>query len=646
MPTIFWHDYETRSRVDIRACGAPIYAADKSTEVMCLAYAVDNEDPQIWLPGQPVPDAYLQAIHEGWELHAWNVVFESYITRLIMVARHGWPLLRLDQYRCTMAKSRYNNLPGKLEDCGARLKIPKQFRKDSEGHKIMLKLSKPDRKGNFVHDPALLGKLFAYCKQDLVAERYIDSLLLPMPDSELEIWRFDRTINERGCPADISFCRAAYNMVESLAEDANVEIRKLTDNYVTSTSCVAKIKELVQARGVNIGTLGKDEIGPALIFDKGMDPVARRLLELRQIGAPAAVKKYKAAIDKASADGNIRESLMYYGASATGRWSAGAADSGSVQLQNLFSKIADSPTMEAIGMGDLDLLRAMHINPMAALQTGVRGLICAPKDHELVISDSMAIEARVVLWVAGCRQGVKLFEKSDAKKGPEPYCVMGAKIFGMPVEQVVKGTDARNVGKIAILSLGYGAGATKFQSMVKQQAGLDISSSLCEKTVKLWRTMHPEVCKLWRDLEDAFKKVAAGALEVKINRHVSFQNIKGVVAMRLPSGRHLFYHEAKGLRRGVKFMTNKGWEETWGGHLVENLVQALARDVIAHVMGQLEALYNSVVLSIHDEIVQSVLKTRAKEVADETHRLMRIAPPWADGLPLNCETKIAKRLTK
>lgn len=650
---ILWHDYEVKSRVDIRACGAPIYAADKSTEVMCMSYAVDNEEPRLWIAGQPVPDAYRQAVDEGWEFHAWNAAFERYITRLIMAVRHGWPLPRLEQYRCTMAKARYNNLPGKLDDCGERLKIPAEYRKDKEGHKIMMKLCKPNKKGQFIHDPLLLGKMFSYCKQDIVAERYIDSLLMEMPESELQVWFLDRVVNERGCPCDVPFCRSAYNMVETLAEDANVEIRRLTatpehpHGYVTSTGCVAKIKELVQARGVNIGSLSKDEIGATIILDPNMDPVAKRLLELRQMGAPAAVKKYKAAIDKASSDGNIRESLLYYGASATGRFSAGSTDSGSVQLQNLFRKVADKATMEAIGMGDLDLLRMMHVNPMAALQTGVRGLICAPKDHELVISDSAAIEARIVLWVAGCRSGVKLFEKSDAGTGPEPYCVMGAKVYSMPVEKVVKGTDARAVGKVAVLGLGFGMGATKFQLTAKTQAGMDLNMPLCEKTVKMWRALNPEVPKLWRDMEDAFKKAANGAKEVKVNRFVSFHNVgNGTVAMKLPSGRMLFYHEAKATKRGIKFRTTKGYEETWGGHLVENLVQAIARDVIVYVMAQLEKLFGGVVLTIHDEIVQSIHKAKTKEVAAETHRLMMIAPPWAPGLPLNAETKIAKRLTK
>ena len=644
---ILWHDYEIKSRVDIRACGAPIYAADKSTEPMCMSYAVDDEEPRLWIAGQPVPDAYRQAVEEGWEFHAWNAAFERYITRLIMVARHGWPLPRLEQYRCTMAKARYNNLPGKLDDCGTRLKIPKEFRKDSEGHKIMMKLCKPNNKGVFVHDPILLGKMFDYCKQDIVAERYIDSLLIPMPESEQAVWMLDRVVNERGCPCDVPFCRAAYNMVESLAEDANQEIRTITGGKILTTNCVAAIKAAVQARGVNIGSLGKDEIGPLLKIDKNMDKTARRLLELRQMGAPAAVKKYKSAIDKASADGFIRESLMYYGASATGRYAAGSADSSSVQLQNLFRKVADPATMEVIGMGDLDLLRAMHVNPMAALQTGVRGLICAPKDHELVISDSAAIEARIVLWVAGARKGVKLFLDSDAGTGPEPYCVMGAKVYSMPVASVVKGTDARAVGKVAVLGLGFGMGATKFQMTAKTQAGMDLAMPMCEKTVKIWRGENPEVCGLWRGMEEAFKKAANGAKEVRVNRYVSFHNVgNGTVGMKLPCGRMLFYHEAKATRRGIKFMTTKGMEETWGGHLVENLVQAMARDVIVFVMDQLEKQFGGVVLTIHDEIVQSVHKSKSKAVAEETHRLMKIAPAWAPGLPLNAETKIAKRLTK
>lgn len=634
MKHIFWHDYETTSVIDIRKTGSPIYAADKSTDALCMAYAYNDEAPQLWLPGMPVPDMFVQAIHEGWEFHAWNAAFERYITRLVMARRYSWPLPPLDLYRCTMAKARYNNLPGKLEDCGERLKIPKEFRKDAEGHKIMLKVSKPNKRGVFNRDPELMQKTYDYCIQDIVAERYIDGRLFEPPDSEWEVWKLDRTINERGCPVDVPYCRSAFNLVETIGQEANVEIRELTktpehpNGEVLSTNCIKALKAVLVRKGVNVGSLSK-EVVPILLATPGMDKTAKRLIELRQLGAPAAVKKYKAAIEKTSADGMVRESLMYYGASATGRWSATATDSSTMQLQNMFRKVADEATMEVIAAGDRKLLETMYINPMEGLQMGVRGLICAPKGHSLVISDATAIEARIVLWLAGARTGLKLFEKSDAKTGPEPYCVMGSKVYSVPVESVKKGTQARAVGKEAVLGLGFGMGATKFQGSAKTKAGVDLTMPMCEKVVKMWRAMHPEVCKLWRDCEMAFKKAVAGAKEVKVNARISFHNVgNGIVGMKLPSGRMLFYHEAKALKRGVKFLTTKGWEETWGGHLVENAVQAIARDIIVYVMSQLEALHKGCVLTIHDEIVQCVLTTLAESVKESTHTLMRTNPPW------------------
>lgn len=630
-------DFETRSRVKLSSRGTPVYSADASTEILCCSYAVNDESPRIWTRGKDATD-FVDTVLSADVVKGWNICFERYIWNNVG-KRLGWPELPLARLRCTMAASRYNNLPGKLEDCGERLKIPKQYRKDAEGHKIMLRLSQPSRNGSFCNDPELFERLYTYCCQDTVAERYIDSLLQPMPDTEQQLWVLDRIMNERGCPIDVGYCESAYKLVTEIGENANVEIRRLSEGKITSTGCVAKIKDHVQALGVNIGSLEKDVVSDALKVHS-IDPVAKRLLELRQLGAPAAVKKYRSAIDRVSTDGWIRESLIYYGASATGR----AAGDGT-QLHNLFRKTADAPTTEAIGLGDLELLEMLHKNPMAALQTGVRGMVCAPEGYTLVMSDLAAIEARVVLWLAGARRGVESFRLCDAGKGPEPYAILGAKVFSIPVAQVTRGTIWRDTGKEGTLALGFGLGATTFQTRLEQKYGLSLPFATCEKTVKIWRGENPEVPLLWRTLEQQFKVAAGGAKTAPVNRYISFHNIGGgVVAMRLPTGRHLYYHEAKALRRGISFMTTKGLEETWGGHLCENAVQAIARDVNFGMMLALEAAFHYMVLTVHDSTVQCVPVARADEIAKATHAIMTTVPAWSPGLPLNAETVVGRRM--
>lgn len=643
-------DFETASECKLNERGAPIYARDPSTHLLCMAYGFTPQDVKIWVPGDPFP---YEEFNNAETISAWNAAFEIWIWEFVARRLHDWPALPFDKVRCTMAKARYNNRPGSLDKAGEILKLPANMQKDKRGGQLIQLLSIPQKDGTFNKDPVLMQEMCDYCKQDVRAELTIDSMLLPMPQREVELWKLDRQLNMAGCPLDVPYCKSAYSLVQEIGRKANAEVEAITGGDISTTSQVAKLLKWVQARGVNIANLQADSVDWALagknaaladgkIQPATIDPQAARMLELRQVGAPAAVKKYKAAINQTWDDGLSRDQIIYYGASQTGRF----AGSG-IQLHNLFRETADDSIVEAIGTGDLEILQSMTRMPSKALQTGVRAMVSAPAAHSLLISDFSAIEARVVLWLARAKRGLGIFAKYDAGQGPEPYRVVGGGIFSVKPETIGKNDKPRRVGKAACLGLGFGMGATKFQSTAKTMAGVDLDMPMCEKTVKFWRKSNPEVVKFWYDLQEGFAAATNGAKKFEVGL-LTFSNENGSVGMRLPSGRQLFYHEPKVLRGGnIRFTDPKrGRIETWGGLLAENATQATARDLMIEALFRLHEAGFRIALHIHDEIIALILDTLVAARKDEFHQLMTVLPSWAKGCPIVSETHVSKRLTK
>lgn len=635
-------DFETRSRADLVGRGLPRYATHPSTEILCVAWATD-EDPdniELWHRGQGPPEELFALVERADHICAHNAAFEMWVWREIAVKQLGWPLVPANKWECTAAKCAYNNLPRSLESSGERLKI-KGAAKDKEGKKVMMLLTKPNKRGEFIEEPSLFAKLYDYCKQDVRAEMAVDRALVEMPAREERLWKVDRTINERGVPIDTELCEMAYNLSQDIVEQSNLELERLTAGEVTTTTQVAKLLNWVQKQGANIASLAKVNVDEALKSSE-IPPLAKRALELRQIGAPASVKKFKAAMDYTSDDARARDQFLYYGA-GTGRWSGR-----SIQLQNLFRKASEA-IIEAIQLGDIELLGALAHDPMSGFQMGVRGMVCAPDGSKLVFSDLSAIEARVLLWAAGSRRGVQLFRDSDSDPSkPDPYRVMAGKIYSVDATQIPKKGERRQVGKVAILGLGYGMGASKFQLAAWTMGGVRLDMAMCEKVVSIYRRTHPEVVLFWRHLQEAFGAAAAGAKKVDLGRGIVFSNVRGAVAMMLPSGRQLFYHEPKALKRGnIEFTDSRGVRiHTWGGLLAENAVQAISRDVIADQLVECERRELNPVLHVHDEIALEQPEHRAQWAANQLTEIMQTPPSWAPGLPLAAETRVRQRLTK
>jgi len=632
-------DYEVRSAVDLPKQGLPVYAADPSTEILCIAYGTTKKNVKLWDFRKLAPPKDLfELIEEADTVHAHNMAFESWIWREVAVKRLGWPKLPLEKLRCTAAKAAYNNRPRSLENAALALKVVDEDKKSAIGKMLIQKLCKLQRNGKFNEDPELLQQLFDYCAQDVVAEIAVDERLVDMPDREQKLWELDRVINERGVPIDLKLCKNAYSMSERIAIDANAEIEVLTDGQVTSTSQVAKLLLWVQSRGANIGDLRADTV-KSVIKSPNVTREVKRALELRQIGSPASVKKFKTAIEVTSKDGKAREQLLFYGA-GTGRW-AGRG----IQLQNLFRSVAQQEVIDTVLSGDLELLNILG-NPMNLLQTSSRAMIEAPEGYVLSISDLSAIEARVLLWASRSRRGVEMFRKFDLKEGPEPYVVMAGKIYSEPPENIPKGPK-RQVGKVAILGLGYGMGAVKFQNAALTMGGVALEMPMCEKVVGIYRKSHPEVVQFWSDLGRGFAMATSGAKGFKVGP-VTFSNVNGSVGMMLPAGRQLFYHEPKMRRNGnIEFTDQRGARiQTWGGLLAENAVQAMSRDIVADALVRCEDAGLNPILHVHDEIVNLTRVEDAKRDAAKLHEILSMPPSWAPSCPIAAETHTSKRLTK
>lgn len=314
-PRVLFHDVETRSRIDLKAVGAHRYGSDESTDVLCVAYAVDDGPTQLWTLGEPVPPEFIEAARsDDWVVVAHNAAFERAIMRHILVPRHGWPDLPLERWRCTMAMAYACALPGKLEKVAEALDLPHQ--KDADGARLMRKLSVPGADGVFNEDPELLQRLYDYCRRDVETERALWRALPPLVESEQRLWELDQRINEHGFHVDGELLDAAHHVVVEGTNKLLAEFRQLTE--LNSPAQVAKLIAWLAEHGCKVTDLRKGTLSHALRRD-GLGAEVRRVLELRQALSHASAAKVEALRAWRNDDGRIRGTLIYHGA-ATGRW--------------------------------------------------------------------------------------------------------------------------------------------------------------------------------------------------------------------------------------------------------------------------------------------------------------------------------------
>jgi len=696
--TILHIDFETYSACELKDRGLHNYATDPTTGVHCMAFAFDDEAISC-VDADEMNVGTLWRIDEhvkaGGLVYAHNAAFELAIWNGVCVPRYGWPELKPEQVRCTMAMAYAMSLPGALANAAPALGI--EQRKDQAGARVMMQLAKPksfedgwtgeqcpacggygeryskeydhdascpdcggtgDRYGKKAifwtpaDDPAKFEELYAYCRQDVEVERALHHRLMELSDYEQKIWRLDYKINQRGIQVDLESIDKAIALVEAEKKRLNAEMLRVTGGVVGSCTEVQLLVKWIRTQGVEIKGLAKADVLDALSGE--LPPAVEAALRLRKEAAKSSTAKLIAMKERASADGRVRGIHQYHGA-ATGRW-AGRG----IQAQN-FPR--PRPGMKPEHIDDVianlhqrDYIDMMYGPTMDAMADTLRGMLTAPRGKELTAIDFSAIEARVLAWLAGEEKVLDIFRTHG-----KIYEHAAAGIYHVPMDRVTK--DQRQIGKVAVLALGYGGGVGAFQSMARVY-GVKVPDDEADDIKKAWREAHPNIVHYWYDLERAAiaairqgGKHSAGAC----GRQCTFVKNGSFLWCQLPSKRVLCYPYPKiaeretpwgEMKEAVHFMavngtTNK-WEETstYGGSLSENVTQAVARDLLADALLRLDAAGYDIVMHIHDEAVMEIETTCDNDTLERVEKLMSETPAWAAGLPVSAEGWRAKRYRK
>jgi DNA polymerase len=644
-------DFETRSTLDLTEVGAWRYASDPSTDVWCVGYAIDDGPPQIWTPGQPIPEVFFTAANDpNWTTIAHNDAFETPVEECILAPRYGWPLIPIRQHCCTLAMTLASALPGGLKGAAAALSIAQG--KDIEGSRLMRLMARPrkprkdeDPTGTYWHDtPERLERLYAYCRRDIELERELFRRLSRLTDAEQELWLVDQQINRRGFFTDGPLLAAASHIAAAANQAVQEELARITDGALTSTDQVAASLAWLAEHDCKVNDLQKATLKQAL-RRKELEPVARRVIELRLGAAHTAAAKVDTLLAWRNTDGRVRGTLRFHGAS-TGRWTGHGP-----QPQN-FKRDSDGldAKLAAIATGDLAHVAKLYPQPLEAVGDIARGMICATPGHRLFTGDFSGIESRVLAWVSGQQSKLEQWAQFDrtGKAEHEPYFIIGLQCGRSEA-------TARAIGKIADLAFGYQGGPRAWDRLAPD----DEASSEDDKRryQQTWRRLHPATVQFWAGINRAAINAVRKPGTTFNHRRLSFSYDKTFLRLSLPAGRSLAYpfpHLATDKfgnamvmfkdNAAGKFVDCRYGHGAYGGLWTENSVQAISRDLLAAAMLRLEAAGYHITLHVHDEIVCEVPSDFGS--LEEFERLITALPDWAAGLPIAAKVRAGARFAK
>jgi DNA polymerase bacteriophage-type len=654
---VLHRDYESRGVLKLEDVGAWRYAADSRTEILCCAYAVDDEPVKLWRPGDPVPPEFFEAArYADWEVAAHNAQFEIALEHFILTRRHGFPKFPLSNQRCTMAMALACSLPPKLELAAQVLELLHQ--KDKAGQRLMLMLAKPRRPRKDEDPQALLWfddeerrqRLYEYAKQDVEVERELYQALRPLSPEELAIWQFDMRVNARGFYVDRALAEAARAVAQAAAPELDAELTYITGGTVTGINQIARLKAWLAKQNCVVDSLDKDAIEELLGKDDLPTPV-RRVLELRQSGAQAATKKITSLLARCSDDGRIRGAFRYHGAS-TGRWAGNG-----LQPQNLKRPVTEDieAAIAAVSTGDYAHVRGLYPQPLAVIGDLGRSMIRAAPGHRFIGGDFASIESRALAWAAD--EGWKLdsYKRFDATHDPrdEPYCITACKIFRVPDGSYTAESPERRVGKTCDLAFGYQGGVRAWRKFEPDR----FTDEEVEQFKLEWRAAHPNIKNSWYAIDRAAWEAVRNREQVVRCGSVLLKCTGAYLFIKLPSGRKLAYPypriEVEDLQHEVVVFKDASagqWRDckngngAYGGLWTENIISGMCRDLLAAAMLRLEAAGYRVVLHVHDEIICEVGEDFGSP--EEFTRLMSASPAWALGLPIAVKAWTGQRFTK
>lgn len=629
-------DIETFSSEDIKSAGAFKYMEAPDFSILLLAYAWDDEPVRVLdltedgdaedrlilqdiIAGLKDPDTLKVAHNAAFERNAYRTEFGFYQPP--------------EEWLDTMILCAMNGLPMSLDAAGAALRLPDQ--KIKEGAQLINYFCKPckptvangGRRRNLPHHaPEKWARFKGYAGRDVEVMRTIHKRLsaYKTTDFERRIWALDARINERGVMVDRELVQAAIDVDDAFRAEHTAEMQRLTG--LDNPNSVAQLKDWLETVGVSSDSLNKATVSD--LKGRVTDKTTRRVLELRQLLGKTSTKKYEAMAASAGEGDRIRGLTQYYGAGRTGRW-AGRL----VQLQNLPQNHLDGigQVREMVRARDLETLELVYDSVPDVLSQLVRTALIAKPGHTFLVADYSAIEARVIAYLAGEKWRMDVFAQ-----GGDIYCSSASQMFKVPVVKHGINGHLRQKGKIAELACGYGGGVGALKAFGADKMGL--SEEEMQDIVAQWRAASPSIPRFWRAAENAARQALNNpGRTYTLPCGVKYRRDADALRCRLPSGRILSYWAARVDDGSIVFMgqnqTTRKWEktETWGGKLVENIVQAYARDCLAVAVLRLEEDGYSVVFHVHDEvIVEAPEGGKWQDVAEVMGRPI----DWAPGLLL------------
>ena len=650
----------TPTKPGLPSVGAAVYSEHPSTEILSFAYDLKlGAGAQLWLPGMPSPADLFDHFATSGLVEAWNVLFEYWIWTNIGTARLGWPALSPLQLRCAMAKARAWSLPGALENAAKVIGAPEQ--KDPKGKALLRKLSVPrsptkkDKRlrHTYPDSPEDFHALYDYCKQDIKAEAAVSERTPDLQPQELDLWLLDQRINTRGMAIDRIALDNCISIVHQATDRYTQELRTITDGAVQSAGELQKLQKWLEANGLPMPSLAAAYIETTL--DRGdIPPACRRVLEIRSSLGASSVKKLFTIDRRLSRDNRLHDMFAFCGADRTGRWAGRGPQPhnlpNSGPVANWGIEAVES-ALEALATRDLPTVEAIGGDALAVVSGCLRGLFCAAPGHELICSDYSAIEAVILAFLAGEEWRMEVFKTHGLI-----YEASAAKITGIPFDEFVRHKKETGnhhpmrskIGKVAELASGYqgSVGAWK-------QFGADefMDDDEILHNVRAWREASPRIPRLWYGLEDAARAAITNPGQGYSYHGITFGVKEDVLYCRLLSGRLLAYHSPRlypdktPWGKPIMRITYMGWNadytkgptgwmrlDTYGGKLTENVVQAMARDVLAYGMLGLDRAGYNIVLHVHDEVAAEVPVGTGS--IEEFEQIMATMPAWCSDWPI------------
>ncbi len=633
--TILSIDIETYSSVDLKKCGVYVYTEAQDFEILLFGYAIDDGPVHVvdLAAGEEIPLVIKIALTSPDVIKtAFNAAFE----RTCLAKHFGYPM-PAEQWRCTQVHALTLGLPIDLEGVARAMKLKQQ--KDAAGTALIRYFTMPckstkangQRTRNLPeHAPEKWAQFKEYCRQDVVVERNIREALerFPVLPIEHKLWCLDQKINSTGVRVDPGLVANAIECDGRYQERLINEAAQLTN--LDNPKSVSQLKAwLLEAEGLEVESLNKLVV-PELIKQTDSDTV-KRVLELRQEMAKTSVKKYQAMNRARCSDDRIRGLLQFYGANRTGRW-AGRL----VQVQNLpQNKLPDLDlARQLLIAGDFETLELLYESVPVVLSQLIRTAFIPADWHRFIVADFSAIEARIIAWYANEKWRMEVFNTHG-----KIYEASASAMFHVPVEEITKGNPLRQKGKIAELALGYQGGKGALITMGALRMGL--SEDELPELVASWRRANPAIVRFWYDVEKAAIIAVQDKTTVPLHHGLVFRYESGILFIKLPSGRRLAYVRARFDKPALTYegaeQGTKQWSRvnTYGGKLVENIVQATARDCLAEAMLNVDAAGYRVVMHVHDEAVMEM--PHGQGSLEEACEIMGRPIKWAPGLPMRAD---------